>query len=115
MDIRVRYSYAQIAFAAPFAAMYLLSPAACHSFAAHLNSLTSEAITDALRDLDSEQMPRWAALAAPDAAVRYWGLQVRGIPFPSQLPVVILYVCVSHRGEWLLVLQGKKQECIVRC
>ncbi|EIE21327.1 hypothetical protein COCSUDRAFT_48069 [Coccomyxa subellipsoidea C-169] len=74
LSLRALVLLSQAAFALPYAAAYAVAPRACHAFVCHLSGLTGEAISGALRDLDSGSIPSWQRLPAPESAAAYWGL-----------------------------------------
>jgi hypothetical protein len=70
---------AQAAFAAPYAAAYALSPAACHSFTAELSSLVCVALGGAVEELDAGRLAAWEGLPVLKMNAQYKGLPVRSL------------------------------------
>ncbi|KAK5115700.1 Alternative oxidase, mitochondrial precursor [Meristemomyces frigidus] len=53
---------------------YLISPRTCHRFVGYLEEEAVITYTRVLQDIDAGKLPMFAAMQAPDIAIRYWNM-----------------------------------------
>ena len=61
-----------------FSLAYIISPRFCHRFVGYFEEEAVKTYTSCLKDIDDGKLKLWSRMKAPEMAVQYWKLPVRG-------------------------------------
>jgi demethoxyubiquinone hydroxylase (CLK1/Coq7/Cat5 family) len=75
MFMRSLIMMSQFFFISGYGLVYLISPTTAHRFVGYLEEEAVKTYTQIIKDMDDGNLPLWEDLAAPQEAIKYWGLE----------------------------------------